>query len=725
MQKNRTALFHVPVEALTEAQAASELSELAEMIAHHDQLYYEQDRPEITDAEYDLLRRRNSAIEARFSHLILPNSPSHRVGAAPATGFKKIRHAVPMVSLDNALTVDDVRDFIRGIRNFILELKDETEPIELVAEPKIDGLSCSLRYEKGHLVYGVTRGNGIEGEDVTANVETIKDDIPKKLRGRGWPDVLEIRGEVYMSDEDFLRLNEYQESLGPKGKVFANPRNAAAGSLRQKDPKITDSRPLHFFAYAWGEISASFAETLSEARQKISGWGFTLDEPTTLVKVNDPECIELVNYYREIEARRSSLGFSIDGVVLKVNRLDWQDRLGFVSRSPRWAIAWKFPPERAITVIRQIPIQVGRTGRITPVANLTPINVGGVLVSRATLHNRDEIERKDIREGDTVLIQRAGDVIPQVVEVVKDRRPAGSKPFLFPARCPECNSPLIRETDEADTYCTGGLICPAQIKERLRHFASRNAFDIEGLGEENINLFYDKRLVHSPADIFTLEQRDKESSGPISKWKGWGGKNKRATNLFNAINRARTISLDRFIYALGIRQVGEATARLLARRYRSLSNLRENMKLALDPRSDARKELASGGIGESMARDILAFFSDPHMENLLEQLTGAKGNNEPLVKVSDFEVVTTKSPITGKTVVFTGKLEKLTRSEAKARAERLGANVSGSVSKKTDYVVAGPGAGSKARDAHDLGIKILTEDEWLELIGAGEKRSDS
>ena len=719
MKKNRTALFDVPVDELTGTQAASELSELADMIAYHDQLYYERNQPEIDDREYDELRRRNDAIEGRFPKLVRPNSPSFRVGTEPAVGFRKIRHAVPMVSLENALTVDDVRDFINGIRNFILELKDQTVPIDLVAEPKIDGLSCSLRYEKGQLVYGVTRGNGIEGEDVTANVKTITEDIPRKLRGTGWPDVLEIRGEVYMSDEDFLKLNEHQESLGPKGKVFANPRNAAAGSLRQKDPNITASRPLHFFAYAWGEISSPFADTLCEARQKISSWGFKLDEPAASVKVDDPECIALLSYFSEIEAKRSSLGFSIDGVVIKVNRLDWQDRLGFVSRSPRWAIAWKFPPEKALTAIRKITVQVGRTGKITPVANLAPINVGGVLVSRATLHNRDEIERKDIRERDTVIIQRAGDVIPQVVEVVKDRRPDDSRPFVFPVRCPECNSLLIREADEADTYCTGGLICPAQLKERLRHFASRNAFDIEGLGEENINLFYEKGLICSPADIFTLEQRDKESNDPISKWKGWGGKNKRATNLFNAIDRARIIPLDRFIYALGIRQVGEATGRLLARRYRSLSNLHANMKLALDPKSDARKELTSGGIGESMARDIIAFFSDPQVEKLLDQLTLPQGHDEPLVKVTDFELETAKSPITGKTIVFTGKLEKMTRSEAKARAERLGANVSGSVSKKTDYLVAGPGAGSKAKDARELGVKVLTEEEWLALIGEG------
>jgi DNA ligase (NAD+) len=736
MKKVRTTLFDIPVEQLTETQAASELSELAEMIAHHDQLYYEQDRPEITDAEYDLLRLRNNAIEARFPHLILPNSPSHRVGAEPAVGFKKIRHTVPMVSLENAFTVEGIRGFIgdeqKGIRSFVRELNDQNVPIDFVAEPKIDGSSCSLRYENGRLVYALTRGNGIEGEDVTANVKTIKGDIPHKLGGTGWPDVLEIRGEIFMSDEDFLKLNEQQEALGDKEKLFANPRNAAAGSLRQKDPNITANRPLRFLAYAWGEVSAPFASTLWEARQKIFEWGFRLDEPSTLVTINGNDCTPLLNYYKEIEAKRPSLGFSIDGVVIKVNRLDWQERLGFVSRAPRWAIAWKFPAEKALTIIRQITVQVGRTGRITPVANLAPINVGGVLVSRATLHNRDEIERKDIRERDAVIIQRAGDVIPQVVEVVMERRPNDSETFVFPARCPECNSLLAREENEADTYCTGGLVCPAQVKERLRHFASRNAFDIEGLGEENINLFYEKGLFRSPVDIFTLEDRDKHSSNPISSWKGWGekskrGEKKRAANLFNAIKRARTIPLDRFIYALGIRQVGEVTARLLARHYGSLANWRAGMSRAIDSESDERKQLTSiNGIGDKMARDIVAFFCEPQMQNLLARLTEPIGDAEPLVAVTDFEFVKIESAISGKTVVFTGKLEKMTRPEAKARAERLGANVASSLSKKTDYLVAGTGAESKkAKAAHDLGVPVLTEQEWLDLIEVSSNPGDS
>ena len=715
MKKNRTTRFNVPVDQLTEEQAASELRELAERIAFHDRLYYGKDQPEITDAEYDALRRRNDAIEARFPHLILPDGPSHRVGSEPAAGFRKIRHAIPMTSLENALTLDHLRKFLDGIRNFILELQNPNVPIELVGEPKIDGLSCSLRYEKGLLVLGLTRGNGIEGEDVTANVKTIKD-IPRELRCAGWPDVLEVRGEVYMSDEDFLRLNEQQESVG--GKPFANPRNAAAGSLRQLDPEVTAHRPLCFFAYAWGEVSAPIAQTQWEARHKLKEWGFKLNEPSGLVEGIESDHTTLSGYYENILGQRSSLGFSVDGVVMKVNRIDWQDRLGSDSRSPRWAIAWKFPPEQALTVIRNIVVQIGRLGRATPVANLAPINVGGVLVSRATLHNRDEIERKDIREDDTVIIQRAGDVIPQVVEVVKDRRPVHSRPYSFPTRCPVCGSTLAREEDAAETYCTGGLFCQAQAKERLLHFVSRNAFDIEGLGEKNIRLFYEKGFLRTPVDIFTLEERDRRSDQPLSTWNGWGETS--AHNLFGAIRRARTISLDRFIYALGIRQVGEATARLLARHYLTLENWCRSMEAAVDPDSEARKDLLSiNGIGESMAEDIVSFFREPQNQEVLNNLYTPRDNNESLVTVRDFELSNTASPVSGKTVVFTGKLETMSRSEAKARAERMGANVASSVSKKTDYVVTGPGAGSKEKEARKLGLTILSEREWLDLIGKG------
>lgn len=713
MKKNRTTRIHIPVGKLTEEQASSELVELAENIAHHDRLYYGKDQPEITDAEYDTLRRRNNAIEARFPHLILPDSPSRRVGAEPAAGFRKIRHAVPMTSLENALTLDQMRKFLDGIRNFILELNNPDCSIELVGEPKIDGLSCSLRYEKGLLALGLTRGNGIEGEDVTANVKTIKE-IPRRLQGKGWPEVLEVRGEVYMSDEDFLRLNEQQELAG--GKRFANPRNAAAGGLRQLDPDVTAHRPLRFFAYAWGEVSTPIAQTQWEARHKLREWGFRLNEPSGLVNVVDSDYTTLSGYYENILVQRSFLGFSVDGVVMKVNRLDWQDRLGFDSRSPRWAIAWKFPPERALTVIRNIVVQIGRSGRATPVANLAPINVGGVLVSRATLHNQDEIERKDIREDDTVIIQRAGDVIPQVVEVVKDRRPDHSRPYPFPTHCPVCGSTLAREENAAESYCTGGLFCQAQAKERLLHFVSRNAFDIEGLGEKNIRLFYEKGFIRTPVDIFTLEERDRHSEQPLSTWNGWGDTS--ARKLFDAINRARTISLDRFIYALGIRQVGEATARLLARHYRAWKNWCQSMEAAVDPDSEARADLLSiNGIGESMAEDIVSFFREPQNQEVLNRLYAPRNNSEPPVTVRDFEPLTMASPVSGKTVVFTGKMETMSRSEAKVHAERSGANVASSVSKKTDYVVAGPGAGSKEKEARKLGLTILSEREWLELIG--------
>ncbi|MGA8752326.1 NAD-dependent DNA ligase LigA [Candidatus Deferrimicrobium sp.] len=713
MKKNRTTLLNVPVDRLTEDQASSELSELAETIARHDRLYYAKDQPEITDAEYDALRRRNNAIEARFPHLILPDSPSLRVGAEPAAGFRKIRHAIPMTSLENALTLDQMRKFLDGVRNFILELHNPDVSIELVGEPKIDGLSCSLRYEKGVLVLGLTRGNGIEGEDVTANVKTIKE-IPRRLHGKGWPDVLEVRGEVYLSDEDFLRLNDQQELAG--GKPFANPRNAAAGSLRQLDADVTAHRPLRFFAYAWGEVSAPIAQTQWEARRKVKEWGFELNEPSRLVNVAGSDYTTLSGYYENIHVHRSSLGFSVDGVVMKINRLDWQDRLGYDSRSPRWAIAWKFPPEQAMTVIRNIVVQIGRLGRATPVANLAPINVGGVLVSRATLHNRDEIERKDIREGDTVILQRAGDVIPQVVEVVKDRRPVHSRPYPFPTHCPVCGSTLAREEDAAETYCTGGLVCQAQVKERLLHFVSRNAFDIEGLGEKNIGLFFEKGLIRTPVDIFTLEERDRHSDRPLSTWKGWGDTS--ARNLFGAIHRARTISLDRFIYALGIRQVGEATARLLARRYLTGTNWCRSMEAAVEPDSEARKDLLSiNGIGESVAEDIVSFFREPQNQEVLNRLYGRRDDSESPVTVRDFEPMSMASPVSGKTVVFTGRMETMSRSEAKAHAERLGANVASSVSGKTDYVVAGPGAGSKEKEARNLGLTILSEREWLDLIG--------
>jgi DNA ligase (NAD+) len=713
MPRNRTTLFDKPADRLTGREARSELKELAELIAYHDRRYHEQDQPEITDADYDALRRRNAAIEARFPKLARPDSPSLRVGAAPAAGFKKVRHSVPMLSLGNALVREDITDWLDGIRNFLRELKDPQLAIEIDCEPKIDGLSCALRYEQGRLVVAATRGNGVEGEDVTANVRTIKD-VPAELRGRGWPDVLEVRGEVYMTDAEFLAFNAQQEDIG--GKVFANPRNAAAGSLRQLDPAITAVRPLRFIAHGWGEVSAPFAKTQREAMSRISGWGFRQNEPSRLVKVRDADLAELGAYYDELEQKRSGLGFSIDGIVLKVNRLDWQGRLGFVSRSPRWAVAWKFSPERAVTVVADIQCQVGRTGKITPVAHLEPINVGGVLVKRATLHNADEIERKDIRVGDTVVIQRAGDVIPQVVEAVEDRRPVNSCPYRFPETCPVCGSRLIREAGEADTYCTGGLVCSAQVVERLKHFASRDAFDIEGLGEKNIELFFDKGLIKTPVDIFTLEARDGQRHPPLSAWEGWGDKSSR--KLFDAIQHARTIPLDRFIYALGIRQIGEATARLLAKHYLTCSNWRRSLEAAQDRHSEEFMDLLSiNGIGARMVDDILGFMAEPHNRRIVDALSQPQGNHPPLVTVTDFELRSAASPVAGKTVVFTGALASMSRSEAKAQAEALGANVAGSVSRKTDYVIAGPGAGSKEKKARGLGLTVITEQQWLELIG--------
>lgn len=716
MSKNRTSLFDVPVAQLTEAQATAELAELAELIAYHDRLYYQQDAPELTDAEYDALRNRNNAIEVRFPDLIRPDSPSQKVGVAPAAGFRKVRHTVPMLSLDNAFSREDMADWLNGIRNFLRELSDPRVPIAIDCEPKIDGLSLGIRYERGRLVSAATRGTGTEGEDVTANVRTIAE-IPQQLTGAGWPEVLEVRGEVYMNDADFLQLNAQQEQAG--GKLFANPRNAAAGSLRQLDPAVTAARPLRFYAYAWGEVSRPFAQTQWEARQKLQEWGFHLNEPSRLVQVVDTDLTELFAYYDDIQLQRAGLGFSIDGTVLKVNRLDWQQRLGFVSRSPRWAIAWKFPPERALTVVEDIQCQVGRTGKITPVAHLKPIAVGGVLVARATLHNADEIARKDVRIGDTVVIQRAGDVIPQVVEVVAGKRPPHSHPYRFPTHCPVCGSLLIREEGQADTFCTGGLICSAQVVERLKHFASRDAFDIEGLGEKNIELFYSKGLIRSPVDIFTLEARNGTTLPPLREWEGWGETSER--KLFDAIQRARTISLDRFIYALGIHQVGQATARLLARHYLTLENWRTSLEAAQDRTSDAYADLMSiNGIGESMVDDILGFMAEPHNQDILDALTREqRGQEAPLVTVTDFERPVMTSPIAGKTVVFTGTLETMSRNEAKAQAEALGANVAGSVSKKTDYVVAGPGAGSKAAKARELGLTVLTEQQWLELLQGG------
>ena len=685
-----------PVDALNQAEAKAELARLAEEISAHDVLYHQRDAPRVADGEYDRARRRNAAIESRFPALVRADSPSARIGAAPASGFAKVRHSVPMLSLDNAFNAEDVMEFVDRLRRF-LNLGAEAT-VEAMAEAKIDGVSISLRYEAGRFTMGATRGDGTTGENVTANLKTL-DDIPEGLGGTGWPQVLEVRGEVYMRKSEFLALNTRQLQVGAK--PFANPRNAAAGSLRQLDAAITASRPLAFFAYGWGEISAPLGETLAAARDRLRSWGFTLTDSELCAGAE-----QMIAYHGRLESRRAGLDYDIDGVVYKVNRLDWVERLGFVSRSPRWAIAHKFAAERAETVIEKIDIQVGRTGTLTPVAHLTPVTVGGVVVSRATLHNQDEIKRKDIRVGDRVVIQRAGDVIPQVVEVIKAARPKESRPFEFPDRCPICASLAVREEGEVATRCTGGLICPAQAVQRLKHFVSRDAFDIDGLGAKHIEAFWRDKLIASPADIFRLHER----KGEILERGGWGDKS--VENLIAAIEARRSIPLDRFIYALGIHQVGEATAKLLARIYHTLDHWRNSMDMARDRESEAYAELtAIDGIGPSMADDILGFFAEPHNREILDRLSQALTIEEASTPAS------LQTPLSGKTVVFTGTLISMGRMEAKVRAEALGAKVASSVSARTDFLVTGEKAGSKATKAAELGVTVLSEDEWRELAG--------
>ena len=700
-----TGTATIAIDDLTETEAAAELERLAAEIAHHDRLYYTQDAPEISDAEYDRLRRRNNAIEARFPELIRADSPSRRVGIAPSSGFAKVTHSVPMLSLENAFDEQDVRDFFAGIRNFFRRPEDVArvaeDAIEVMAEPKIDGLSAALRYEHGRLVLGATRGDGVTGEDVTANLRTLSS-VPKQLSGKSWPDILEVRGEVYMEREGFFAVNAEREAAGEA--VFANPRNVAAGSLRQLDPAITARRPLKFFAYHWGETSAPFARTHAEALKHFGDWGFTVNPRSRLCHGVD----EVLTAYHEIAADRAELPYDIDGVVYKVNDIGLQQRLGMVSRAPRWALAHKFPAQQAQTVLNDILIQVGRMGSLTPVAVLEPITVGGVVVQRATLHNEDEIARKDVRIGDTVVIQRAGDVIPQIVSVVMDRRPAGAKPYEFPDHCPICGSLAVREPGIVARRCTGGLICAAQAVERLKHFVSRDCFDIEGMGSKHIAAFWEDGLIRSPGDIFRL------TADKIAGREGWGELS--ANKLIAAINGRRRISLDRFINALGIPQVGQATARLLARHYRSLDNWRREMEAAQDPDNPAGAGLLDvHGIGADMAADIIGFFAELHNRELLDDLT-----NE--IEVLDYEAPSRgmTSPLAGKTIVFTGGLESMSRSEAKARAEALGANVASSVSAKTHYVVVGADAGSKASKAAALGVTTLDESEWLKLAGVSE-----
>jgi DNA ligase (NAD+) len=709
MNAERAPKHEKSVDTLTEAEARAELERLARTIARHDRLYHMEDAPQITDAAYDALRQRNAAIEARFPKLARADSPSQRVGAPPAAAFGKIRHAVPMLSLGNAMNDEDVIDFIARVRRFLGLAADAV--VEVTAEPKIDGLSISLTYAGGRLVQAATRGDGSEGENVTPNVKTIAE-IPHRLAGRGVPELIEVRGEIYLAHADFEKLNAAQAASG--GKVFANPRNAAAGSLRQLDASITSRRPLRFFAYAWGAASAVPADTQSGVYARFKEWKLPLNPLMRLCETVP----EMLGFYGEIAGKRASLGYDIDGVVYKVNRLDWQTRLGFVSRAPRWAVAHKFPPQEAMTRLNGIEIQVGRTGALTPAAKLSPITVGGVVVSNATLHNEDEIARKDVRIGDMVIVRRAGDVIPQIIGVVLERRPRGAEPYQFPRVCPACGSQAVRETDEktrridAVRRCTGGLICPAQAQERLKHFVSRNAFDIEGLGEKQIEAYYAEGRVRQPADIFTLQRRDaRMAKGKrLADRKGSGEKS--VDNLFKAIAARRTISLDRFIYALGIRHVGETTARDLAKALGTVAALRAAALGAArgGADSDSYRELDNiEGVGQVVVDALVAFFSEPHNLKALDDLL-AEVTVEPYTRPA-----TRASAISDKTVVFTGTLEKMTRSEAKARAEQLGAKVAGSVSRNTDYVVAGSDAGSKLAKARELGVAILSEEEWLKL----------
>ncbi len=773
---------------LTRRQAAAEHKKLADQIAHHDSRYYQHDDPEISDAAYDALRARLNAIEEAFPDLTVADGPSQRVGAAPVETFGKIRHDVAMLSLGNAFSGDEVAEFVDRVRRFLA--LTAADPLIVTAEPKIDGLSISIRYEAGQLVRAATRGDGVEGEDVTANVRTIKS-IPHELKGRDVPATIDVRGEIYLGAEDFRSLNAAQAEAG--GKVFANPRNAAAGSLRQLDSSVTAKRPLRFFAYTWGAISSLPADTQFDVVKAFARWGLPVNPRMERCATVD----ELLAFYDAINADRASLGYDIDGVVYKVDRLDYQERLGFVSRSPRWALAHKFAAEQATTVLEAIDIQVGRTGALTPVAKLHPVTVGGVVVANATLHNEDEIKRKDIREGDTVVVQRAGDVIPQIVSVVLDKRPSDTKPYVFPTRCPACGSNATRDEGEegaeagAVLRCTGGLICPAQAKERLKHFVSRLAFDIEGLGGERIELFYDEGLIRTPADIFTLQQRDAASAEPLAERKGFGEKS--IQNLFRAIDARRRIGLERFLFALGIRHVGETTARDIARAFGTYEAFREQLDLAskarpgLDyrrlvttkgvgpktaetlmqalasrkssdlfdtapgtfaaavadikgvrasaaealalafpdvatfiataragasqmPGDDYRAFAGLNGIGEVVADSLIDFFAEPHNQEAVANLL-AEIEIQPYVRAA-----TVASAVTDKTVVFTGTLVRMSRNEAKARAERAGAKVAGSVSKKTDYVIAGADAGSKLEKARELGVAVLSEDEWLALL---------
>ena len=681
---------------ITEADAANELMRLAKAIAHHNRLYHANDAPEISDAEYDALVRRNTELEEAFPHLVRADSPSQLVGhEIAASPLGKVRHSVRMLSLDNAFSDDELREFVARVRRFLSLAEDEE--VELTSEDKIDGLSCSLRYEKGELVRAATRGDGQTGEDVTPNVRHIAD-IPSSLDTEAPPDVFEIRGEVYMEKAAFAALNEAQSAAG--GKTFANPRNAAAGSLRQKDASVTASRPLRFWAHGWGEASEVPGATQAEVIERLREWGLPVS-PQLGVVDNEAQAIAS---YEKIAADRPGLDYEIDGVVYKVNRLDWQERLGFVAKAPRWAIARKFPAERAETVLESIDIQVGRTGKLTPVGRLAPVLVGGVVVTNVTLHNRDEIGRLGVRPGDRVEVQRAGDVIPQIVRNLTPDRDAA--PFPFPDHCPECGSEAVAEEGEVDVRCTGGLICPAQRTERLKHFVSRGALDIDGFGDKTIDQFFALGWLESPADIFRL--RDRRSD--ILALDGW--KEKSVDNLLASIEQRRSPDAARLLFGLGIRHVGSVTARDLMRQFVMLSRLRDTALAAGTGDTAAEQAISAiDGVGPSVVESLSAFFHEEHNREVFDDLMGE-------LQVPDYVIETVASPIAGKTVVFTGKLELMSRDEAKAQAERLGAKASGSVSAKTDLLVAGPGAGSKLKKAQELGIETMDEAEWVEMVRA-------
>jgi len=717
----KSLLGDIAPSSMTKENAENELEYLANAMAYYDNKYYQDDAPEIDDAGYDYLRQRNEEIEKLFPDLVRDDSPSKKIGSAPAKGFGKIKHKAPMLSLANAFSEEDIKDWLERIRRFLNI--PETEEIEVFAEPKMDGLSFSARYENGIFIQGATRGDGEVGEDITENLKTI---LPLKLIG-DFPEILEVRGEVFMNHHNFKILNENQEKEGKK--PFANPRNAAAGSLRQLDSSITANRKLSYYIFGWGEVSQDWLDKFKTHSNLLSGisksgdfslnknnfhikkerFNFPISNDVDQTIADEVTSFIIMHFYNMVCRDRSTLPYDIDGTVYKVNRLDYQERLGKVARSPRWAIAHKFPAEQAQTIIESIDVQVGRTGAITPVARLKPITVGGVVVSNATLHNQDEIERLGIKIGDIVTIQRAGDVIPQVVNVDIDARKGTEEKYEFPTRCPVCDSHIVRDEGEVVARCSGSMICPAQIVEGLKHFVSRNAFDIDGLGTKQIELFWEKDLIKQPSDIFTLEERDKKELTSISNWPGFGKKS--AYNLFEGINNRRKISLERFIYALGIRHIGQGNAKLIARNYINVDSwLIEMKKLAKDRESTPYEDLLNiDGVGEKVAESVADFFAEEHNIDSLNNLL-----NE--IDIQDAELPNNESSIAGKTVVFTGTLEKLTRGEAKARAESLGAKVSGSVSKKTDYVVAGEAAGSKIKKAADLGVTILTEDEWLELI---------